>query len=189
MYYQKYGESSKLRINFKTVRHDDEKQQKSRDEYIFNGKELTHIDYQLKEVKLHQLDDTNEPNEPVDVFDIVSERFPIIGFGKTDELKKNFDVTLVAQDKNESSQFIKLNLKPKPKSNYEDNYTSVDFWIYKKSHLPAKIIAVSTEDEIYEIRLIKPKINKSINKRIFDFRIPKGFGRPGIVSPGKTDKK
>lgn len=182
LYYAKFDGKSKLRINFQTLKQDDEEEQKYIEQYIFDGIWLTHIDYQIKAVKRHQL---AEPNKPVgDVFDLVSRNLPIIGFTKVEELKKQFEIKLVEQKKEPPPvipaeagihEFIQLNLKVKPDSIYKDDYTTIDFWIDKKLFLPAKVMAVSTEEDIYEIKFLRPKVNKKIDKKVFEFEVPEGF--------------
>ncbi len=172
LYYAKYGKRSFLRANFQTLQQDDEKQQKHIEHFIFDGVWLTHIDYQIKAVKRYQL---AEPNEPMDAFDLAGRSLPIIGFTKVEDLKKQFNIRLVAQSKTEPSAFIRLHLKVKPDSVYQDEYYSVDFWIDKKLYLPAKVATVSTEEDIYEIEFLKPRVNKKINPKVFEFKIPGGF--------------
>ena len=188
LYYQKSEGKSALRMNFQTLKQDEEEEQKYIDQYIFDGVWLTHIDYQIKEVKRYQ---KAEPNEPVDAFELVSENFPIIGFTKVEDLKKEFEIELVGSTHSASSgqasspqveqqggkakDFIQLHLKVKADSIYKDDYTSIDFWIDKKLYLPAKIAAVSTEEDIYEIKFLQPKVNKKIDKKVFELEIPKGF--------------
>ena len=185
LYYKKAGKKSALRINFQTLKQDDEKSRKYIEQYIFDGQWLTVIDYQIKTVKIHQL---AEPNEPVDAFELASQNFPIIGFAGTEDLKKQFEIELIKQAEGEPSQFIQLHLNVKPDSVYKDDYTSIDFWIDSKSALPARIVTVSTEGDIYQIKLLSPKVNKRIDKAVFKVRIPKGFTvekskrRPGTVS-------
>jgi outer membrane lipoprotein-sorting protein len=166
LYYQKSSRESKLRINFQILKQDDEDQQKHIEHYIFDGVWLTHIDHQI--------------------FELVSENFPIIGFNKIEDLKKQFEIKLVEQEKERTSviptkagiqDFIHLHLKVKPDSIYKDDYTSVDFWIDRKLYLPAKIVAVSTEEDIYRIKFLDAKVNEKIDKKVFDFKIPKGFDK------------
>ena len=190
LYYAKFGEKSKLRINFKTLKQDDEKEQKYLEQYIFDGRWLTQINYQIKAVRKYEL---TEPNKPVDAFDVASNNIPLIGFTKIENLKKQFDITLVDQKKDKTPTFFQLHLTVKPNSTYKDDYSSLDFWIDKKLGLPTKIVAVSTEPEhpfedIYEIRFLKPQINKKIAAKIFDFKIPRGFGEPEIIPLKKMDK-
>jgi outer membrane lipoprotein-sorting protein len=170
LYYQKSNGKSALRINFELLRQDDEPEQRYIDQYIFDGIWLTHIDYQIKEVKRYQ---KAEPNEPVDAFELVSANFPIIGFGKVDDLKKEFEIGLV--EGIEAKKFIQLHLKVKPDSTYKDDYTSIDFWIDKQLYLPAKIVAVTIEEDVYEIKFLQPVINKKIDEKVFELKIPAGF--------------
>lgn len=182
LYYLKFDGKSKLRINFQTLKQDDEKEQKYLENFIFDGIWLTHIDYQIKAVKRHQL---AEPNKPVgDVFDLASRNLPIIGFTKIEDLKKQFEIKLVEQKKEPTPaipaeagihEFIQLNLKVKPDSIYKDDYKTIDFWIDKKIFLPTKVVAVSTEEDIYEIKFLQPKVNEKMDKKAFEFKIPEGF--------------
>ena len=185
LYYQRSDGKSALRINFQTLKQDEEEEQKYIEQYIFDGVWLTHIDYQIKEVKRYQ---KAEPNEPVDAFELVGENFPIIGFGKVEDLKKEFEIGLVEQQGGGAKDFIQLHLKVKADSIYKDDYTSIDFWIDKKLYLPAKIVAVSTEEDIYEIKFLQPKVNEKINMKVFDFKVPDGFGKPEII-PLKEKKQ
>lgn len=190
LYYAKFGEKSKLRINFQTLKQDDEKEEKYIEQYIFDGMWLTQINYQIKTVRKYQL---AEPNKPVDAFDVASNNIPLIGFTKIENLKKQFDITLADQKKDKAPSFFQLHLKVKPNSTYKDDYSSLDFWIDKKLSLPTKVVAISTEPEhpfedIYEIRFLKPIINKKIDAKVFDFKIPKGFGEPEIIPLKKKDK-
>jgi len=172
LYYQRIGRKSALRINFQTLKQDDEKQRKHTEHFIFDGQWLTVIDYQIKTVKMYQL---TEPNEPVDAFELVSRNFPIIGFAGTEDLRKQFEIKLITQTETQPSQFIQLHLKVKPNSVYKDDYTSIDFWIDRRTALPARIVAVSTEADIHQIKLLELKVNKRIDKEVFEVRIPEGF--------------
>jgi len=206
LYYERSGKTSTLSIHFNTIRHDDEKEQKTLEQYFvldgtrlpvpyreLNGIWLAHLDYQIKEAKYYQLAEPNDPNKPTDVFELASRNLPMLGFTKTEDLKKQFEVNLVEPQKNESQEFIQVHLKVKPNSIYKDDYISIDFWIDEKLNLPAKIAAVKTEPEtpygdIVEIKFLKPKVNKSIDKKVFEFKIPKDFGEPQ-VNPLERRKK
>lgn len=183
LYYVKYDNKTKLRINFQSLKQDDEKEQKYREEFIFDGVWLTHINYQIKQIRMHQL---AEPSKPVDAFELASKNLPIVGFAKIEDLKKQFEIKLIEPKEAEQENFIHLHLKVKPDSVYKDKYVSIDFWIEKKLGLPAKIIAVNTEEDIYEIKLLKPKLNKKMAKSIFDFKVPRGFDKEVIPLKKKT---
>jgi len=185
LYYQRFGKKSKLRVNFQTLKHEDEKEQKYIDHYIFDGVWLTRIDYQIEAVQSRQL---AEPNEPVDAFDLASRGLPIIGFTKIEDLKKQFEIRLAEPKKGKSENLVQLRLKVKPDSIYKNDYTFIDFWIHKKSGLPAQVVAVTTEGDIYEIKLLKPKVNKKIDKKVFEVQIPKGFSSHVIPLEKKKRK-
>jgi outer membrane lipoprotein-sorting protein len=180
LYYQKTKDSGKsaLRIDFQTLKQDDGQEQKHLEQYIFDGVWLTHIDYQIKSVKRRQLTDVNEP---ADAFELASRNFPIIGFTKTEDLRKQFEIRLIEQQGGKSADSIGLKLKTKPDSVYKNDYTDIEFWIDKKLYLPAKIIAASTEKDIYLIKFIDPKFNEMIDKNFFDVKIPEDFGEPEVI--------
>lgn len=189
LYYRKSGEKSQLRINFDTLKQDQEKEQKYLDQWIFDSQYLTHIDYQTKSVKLYQIAEQNEPNNPANPFELISQSFPLIGFTKAEDLKKQFDIELIEQKAGEPNDFVGLHLKVKSGSIYKDDYTAIDFWTDKKLNLPSKIIAASTEGDIKQIRFLEPKVNGKIDETVFEFRIPAGFDKPEIVPLKKAGKK
>jgi len=201
LYYAKLGKKSNLRLNFQTLKQEDEEEEKYVEQYIvldgacitrpgyqFKGTWLVHIDYQIESVKYYQLAEERDPNKPVDVFDLASRNFPMVGFTKIEDMKKQFEITLVEQKKSEPEGFIQVHLKVKPNSVYKDDYIYIDLWIDKKLGLPAKVIAVTTEEDIYQIKFIEPKVNKKIDSKVFDFKIPEGFGEPEIIPLKKKGK-
>jgi len=191
LYYQRSGEKTidgnrsrtMLRINFQTLQQDQDKEQKNIEHYIFDGTWLTHIDYQLKQVKRYQ---QAEPNEPVDAFDLVGRNFPIIGFTNVDELKNEFEIKPVEQEQQDG--LIHLHLKVKLNSTYKNDYTSIDFWVDRRLYLPAKIAAVSAEGDAYRISFIRPEVNKKVDEKKFDFKIPDGFEVETVPRKQKTER-
>ena len=206
LYYTRSDGKSALNITFNTLKQDDEKEQKYVERYIIlDGANLTHpdyelkgiwlahLDYQIKEAKYYQLAEPNDPNKSTDVFDLASRNLPMLGFSKTEDLKKQFDVKLVEQKIAGSENFIQVHLKVKPNSIYKDDYFTIDFWIDEKLGLPVKVVSVKSEPkppfrDIEEIKLLKPKVNKGIDKKVFDVKIPKDFGEPQ-VTPLERRKK
>jgi outer membrane lipoprotein-sorting protein len=183
LYYQKGGGKSALRINFQILKQDDGTEEEYIEQYIFDGIWLTHIDYQIKQVKRYQ---QAEPNEPVNAFNLASRNFPIVGFTKAEDLKNQFEIKLVEKERAEPSRLIWLHLKVKADSIYKNDYTSVDLWVDKKSYLPAAIRAISTEEDFYAIKLLDARVNEKIGKEVFEIKIPKGFGEE-VVPLKKKD--
>ncbi len=199
LYYMRSGGKSALMVNFTTIKVEDQKERKAVEQWIavdgawldhsdgqLEGIWLAHIDHQLEQVTYYQVAEPEDPNKPIDVFDLVSNYLPMLGFTRTEELKKQFEVALVEQKKGESEDFTQVSLKVKPNSVYKDDFLSIDFWIDKKVGLPAKVRATKTEPEppwgeVDEIRFLKPRVNKDVSRKTFEFKIPKGFGRPEII--------
>lgn len=185
MFYLRDGKNSLLRINFESIKQDDEPQEKYAEHYVFDGIWLTRIDYQLKQVKMFQLIDPNDlrPEQSTDAFDLITEHLPIVGFTKTDRLKKEFDIELAESDANG----LKLNMKVKTDSIYAQDYTSIDFAIDQKFYLPASITAYSVEEDIYQFRFVEPKVNEKFDRSVFELKIPSDFPKPEI-NPLKKKK-
>lgn len=210
-YYAKFDKNSKLRLNFKTSQIDDEDEEEYREEYIvldgaglshpgqkFKGMWAVQIDYEMEAVRYIQLAEAGDPNKPTDVFDLINKNFPMVGFSGIEDIKKQFEITLVEQKKSGPEDFIQVHLKVKPNSVYKDDYVYIDFWIDRKLGLPAKIVTVSTEPatetvelkDVSEIKFLKPRFNKKIDKKVFDFKIPAGFDEPDIRPlPKKGERK
>jgi len=213
LYYSKSNESgkslSKLRVNFQTLRQDEDEEQKYIEQYVivdgesisdsggkYKGLWLVQLDYELKNCKYIQLtpersgikDDgsSDEPNKPIDVFELISTKLPIVGFSKTNRLKEEFEISAAPRDANDG--LIQVQFKVKPNSVYKDDYVQIDCVIDEKLNLPVKIAAISTEPtgealenkDLYEIKFINAKINQKIDDKVFDFEIPKDFGKPDV---------
>jgi outer membrane lipoprotein-sorting protein len=199
LYYKRADKKSALRINFDRLKYDEESEQKYKEQYIvvegsrlncpgmkFEGIWLAHLDYEISEIKYYQLAEPNDSDKSFDVFELASKNIPMVGFSKIDDLKKEFEIELIKPKQAVPEDEIQIHLKVKPNSVYKDDYISIDVWIDRKLGLPVKISAVTTEPEppygdIYEIKLIKPKVNTRIADDVFDFKIPAGFGEPEII--------
>lgn len=172
LYYGKTGNSSALRISFQTLQQDQEKEQKRQEEYIFDGVWLTYIDYRLKTARRYQ---QTEPDSPMDALKLAGRNFPIIGLTGAEDLKKDFEVALTAQSAVEEKNLVHLCLKPRTDSAYRGRYASIDFWMDSKTALASKIIAVSDEGDIYQIKFSQLQTGKKPDSKIFEVEIPKDF--------------
>jgi hypothetical protein len=183
MWYLRGKNESLLRVDFNTIKQDQEPQEKYVEKFFFDGVWLTRVDDQLKEVKKHQLIDPDEleENESVDAFDLLSEHLPIVGFTGSEKLKKEFDITLAEPNVSEPNGMVRLHMEVKPDSVYKDDWVWIDFWIDKKLYLPAKVVTLSTQDDIYEISFLDSVVNGPIDEKTFEFTIPAGFGKPEII--------
>jgi hypothetical protein len=172
IFYKKDSKASKLIIEFDTFKQDDEKKEKRKEVYFFDGVWLKVIDYKNKTVNSYQKAKTGKP---VDAFELISRDFPMIGFNNKDDLRKNFDISMHKLEKNSKDKQIRLKLVVKKGYSYAKNYTSVDFRIDEKTFLPARIITTSTEGDIYDIKLYSSKINKNLKDSVFKLETPGKF--------------
>lgn len=172
LYYAKSDGRSHLRIDFTTLQQNDEKEQKARELFLFDGVWLTYVDYELKSVERRQM---AEPNAPVDAFTLVSRHVPVVGFSQINDLEKQFEIELVEPKQPGPSSFYHLHMKVKPDSAYKNDYTTIDFWVHKKDGLPTRIVAVDAEHDIHEIALTDAGINAGIRRSVFEVAIPADF--------------
>ena len=186
MYYKKDNNRSHLSLDFLTLKQDAQKQRDHRQQYFFDGSWLTYIDYPNKEVQKRQLSD---PNKPKDAFELVRENFPIIGFGPSEDLKKQFDITLLKPAKPDANSVIALSLTVKPDSIYKDDYTTINFIIDANTSLPSQITAIGIDDEIYQIRFSGVKVNQPLPDKVFDVNIPSDFPKPRIITLNQEPKE
>lgn len=186
LYYAEFDERSYLRINFHTFQQDDEAEQAYRQEFVFDGVWLWRIDYQTESAERRQM---SEPNKPLDAFALASRQVPMLGFSKMADLEKQFDIELVPEEQTPPPALHHLHLKVKPDSVYRDDYVTIDFWIEKKLGLPAKVVAVTTEQDDCEIKLLEPKVNEGIDKSVFEPNIPVGFSMETIPLEDRSTPK
>jgi len=172
LYYTKLEKQSYLRIDFETVQYDDEKEMKHREQFFFDGVWGTYIDYEGRNVQRQQV---AEPNAPVDAFSLVSQRVPVLGFSKIEDLQKQFEIELIPADDPETSPSHLLRMVVKPDSAYQEDYTTIDCWIDKKQGLPTQIVAVTTEQDVHEIQLLDAEINHPVARELFAIEVPTDF--------------
>jgi len=177
LYYAKRDDRSALRINFQTLQQDEEKTRPCRQEYLFDGVWLWEVDYQLQTTTRRQL---AEPNEPLDAFSLASKHVPVLGFSKVEDLRKQFEIELVAEPTGQPAPRQHLHLKVKPDSAYRDDYQTIDFWIDRQTGLPAEVQAVTPEEDVYEITLTAPKVNAALDAKLFQVEVPPQFSEQVI---------
>ena len=175
LYYKKDKAGSKIRVNFETLKQDEADVEKYREHYLFDGVWLTKIDYQLEKVDFYQ---QAPEDKPVDVFARISQNFPLIGFSNTEDMEKQFDISLVSTSADDDpNEAIVLQLKVKKDSDYKDDYKVIDFWLDKTAFLPVHVVAVSPEDDIYDIVLLDSAINKNLENSVFKVETPAHFDK------------
>ena len=173
LYYATDEDRSRLRIQFTDIQQDDFEPVLQREEYLFDGVWMTRIDYKLKQVDQYQ---KAPEDDPIGVFELISHNFPLIGFSEIDELEKDFEVSLVKQgrDPNVPTQLL---LKTRKNSKYHEEFSKIDFWVSKKTFLPFRIRAYTTQGDIHDIHFLAEKINKKLKNSVFTIETPAGFSQ------------
>jgi outer membrane lipoprotein-sorting protein len=164
--------TSNLRIDFLTLQQDQEKERKYVQQYYFDGVWLLEVDQQLQTATKRQL---AEPNKPLDALSLASKQLPVLGFAQVQDLRTQFEITLVAEPPGQPTRGPHLHLKTRPDSVYRDDYVTIDLWIDSKIGLPVQVQAVTTEQDVYEIKLTDPKVNVPLDPKLFQADIPRGF--------------
>jgi outer membrane lipoprotein-sorting protein len=185
LYYTKSGNRSHLRMDFLNLQQDDEPKRSYVEQFVFDGVWLVIVNHQTQRVERRQM---AEPNEPVDAFSLAGRHMPMLGFSKTEDLRKQFDVAIVPEPQGPAA-LQHLHLTTRPDSAYKYDYTTIDVWIDRKTGLPARLKAVTPEEESHEIRLIDPKINRGIEPKMFQVSIPRGFTEEVIPLEKTTPQK
>ena len=177
LFYLKENDRSKLRIRFDQIQQDDFDPEEYTEDYYFDGVWLTKVDFKLEQVDLYQ----QAPEEaPIDVFELISHNFPLIGFSGAESLQKDFDVSLESPAVespavNDPNQPIRLLLLVKKDSEYQGEYTKINFWIDSDNYLPSRVMAYSIQGDIYDIRFLNQKMNKKFKNGVFTVETPAHF--------------
>ncbi|MCE5187099.1 MAG: hypothetical protein LLF76_13335 [Planctomycetaceae bacterium] len=171
LYYLKDDQRSHLRIHFNNLKQDDFEPEERPEDYLFDGVWLTRIDYKLKQIDAFQ---QAPEDKPADVFELIRQNFPLVGFSDIKTLNKDFTISLAhsAQDPCDS---IHLLLTTNPQSPFAKEYAKIDFWINNSSFLPARILAYSVQGDLHDIRFSNLQINKNLEKAVFTIEKPSGF--------------
>jgi outer membrane lipoprotein-sorting protein len=186
LYYAKFDKESFLRIDFNTLQQDEEKQQTYKQQYIFDGVWLWEVDSQLKTATHRQL---AEPNQPLDAFSLASKHLPVLGFSKVEDLRRQFEISLVPEPQADAAAPQHLHLKVKPDSVYKDDYVTIDFWIDRQIGLPMRVEAVTPEEDVYQIKLTDPKVNAPLDRKLFQVDIPRSFSVQAVPLAKRAEGK
>ncbi len=162
IFYIKDTNNSALRINFLTIKQDESNEQNYREDYIFDGRKITKIDYQGKSATTEQV----AKEKPIEPFELVQDYFPIIGLSKPDEMTGQFNITALKNT---------LRLIPKENSKFFKTYKQVEITINPENYLPFDFSAITGEDEKITIKLSQIDTLAVVKKTVFDVNIPADF--------------
>ena len=97
------------------------------------------------------------------------EMFMALGFGQSSqELKKNFDVTIVGDESIDGKKATVLELKPKHSSIKE-----VRMWMDQQKWVAIQLKVTESTGDYFLLKYSNPKLNTNIPDSAFDLKIPK----------------
>jgi hypothetical protein len=133
------GGDSRLRVLFDRKEVND-KVTSERQEYQLAGGMLVERNYtDRREVRRQVL----KPGQKMDLLKLGEGPFPLpLGQDKAD-VHRMFNVAKIAPANDDPPGTIHVQLKPKPGTQFEDKFASIDFWVDPTSRMPVKIV---TED-------------------------------------------
>jgi outer membrane lipoprotein-sorting protein len=162
----------RVRVNFETLQQDDEEARPYREQYILDGGQLVHVNYAIRQVKRYA---RSEPNEPVDASGLGAGGLGLLGLTGLDRLRRQFEIALADDDGDRPEDTVCLRLRPRGDSIYREDFTRVEILANTKSGLPEKVTAVSTQDDVYEIRLLDARVNRKLDDGAFEPAVPGDF--------------
>ena len=148
--------------------------------YLFDGRWLYTALERLKQVTKQEI---AREGQRIDMFDLENAPFPLPFGQKKDSILRNFDVSLVPPAADDPEGVDHLMCIPKPDSPMSRKYNSLEFFIRRDMHMPAKIIA--TKNDGYEVNIAEfPDLApKSINAGVKD----RDFVKPSAWSGYKEE--
>lgn len=172
VYQNKGNGDARIKVSFdsKRVESGDGKQvtQKQKLDYVLDGGWLTDRDYQKKlEVRRQVL----RPGQKMDLLKLGQGPFPLpIGQPK-DEVKKQFDGTKIAPDKDDPAGTAHVRLVPKPGTQFAKRFKQIDVFVDTKNNMPSRIDTTEKAGGTTKTTELK---NVKLNEGVADdaFRLP-----------------
>jgi hypothetical protein len=139
-------------------------------EYLLNDGWLIDRDYRAKTETNRQV---ARPGEKVNLFQLGKGPFPLpIGQDKKD-VHAQFDITKVPLAKDEPTNTVHLQLKPKPGTDLERKFSTIDVWVDQKTGMPVRIETLDrnqTTDRTTDLDNLKVNPKPGLNDA--DFTLP-----------------
>jgi hypothetical protein len=138
-YQVKPGGDARMHILFEKKIVGDKPPKDERKEYLLDGGWALDRDYRAKNEVRYQI---ARPGEKMNLFQLGKGAFPLpIGQDKHD-VHAMFDVTKVAPATGDPVNTIHLQLTPKPKTDFERKFSTIDVWVDLSTKMPVRISTV-----------------------------------------------
>jgi outer membrane lipoprotein-sorting protein len=142
-------------------------------EYLLEKGQLIERDYQEKLEQVHQV---LKPGEKMDPLKLGEGPFPLPVGQDPRDVKRLFDATRILTKKDDPADTVHMQLVPKPNTQFERKFKSMDVWVDDKSQFPRQI-RTADAPEGYDIKttvLSDIKVNPGLGDK--DFTLDKVQG-------------
>ena len=172
VWYQKQAPGDeRIRVNFKTRKKNDGRAVVEQLEYVLDDGWLTERDHAaMKQIRRQVL----KPGEKTDLLKLGEGPFPLPLGQRTDDVLKMFDVKKIDplqdtdQDNPPPADAVRIQLTPKPDSQFADDFKAIDVWVDTKTQMPARIETLDVHGAtIRTTDLANVKINTSTSDEMF----------------------
>ena len=177
LYYQKEKKKIRFRISFEKTRYDG-RSRADREDFVFADGWLTHRQERGKREDRYQY--TRPGQQSKDLMRIGKSPLPLLIGQKTEEVLKNFEVSLIkANEKTDPAKIKTVHLKLVPLKGTElsMSHTRLEFWLQEADYLlPVRSQWENDSGDIFTADMSKLRINKGMKKRVFKLsKRPRGY--------------
>lgn len=137
-------------------------------QYTLSGGWLTDRDFDRKVQVRRQV---ARPGEKIDLLKLGQGPFPLPVGQDPQQVKKDFDVSVVAPEKGDAAQTVHLLLVPKAQTDLARKFAQIDVWVDRTSAMPVKIATLdSAQEHLQTTDLTDLRINQNLTDA--DFALP-----------------
>lgn len=161
---------AKFRIQFETLRQGRGKQIRDRITYAFDGLSLTVAKHRIKTIDRYQVAAKGERVEPTK---LGQGPLPLPFGQEADNMVEHFEITTRPLEKGEPKNTLYLHLATRKRYRKSINFRTLEMWVHKVKHLPAKLISTDKNDTKTTVEFRNIKTNPTLASMTFLFpRLP-----------------
>jgi len=158
-------DDARIRVTFETRSAGEGKPKPEKIEYLLEGGWLTERNYRRKDNVRRQV---LKPGEKINLLKLGEGPFPLpIGQAKED-VKEMFEVAVIPAAPDDPAGTIHGRLTPKPRTQFERKFKSIDVWVDPKAQMPRRIETLDRNEQMRQTTdLENVKANTGLNDADF----------------------
>ncbi len=177
LYYQKEKKNIRFRISFEKTRYDG-RSRADREDFVFSDGWLTHRQERGEREDRYQYTRPGQQNK--DLMRIGKSPLPLLIGQKTEQILKNFEVSLIKANKKTDPakiETVHLKLVPRKGTELSMSHTRLEFWLQEAEYLlPVRSQWENDSGDIFTADMSKLRINKGMKKNVFKLsKRPRGY--------------